>query len=185
MIVRMTRLARLAGALALGLPAAVLAHMVVFGGAHEAGGRFHSLVLEGVSLGVALFAIALGASAAAAAKFTAEGTIVAARLRQYMPSMLALLASTAGWYETVEGLERASLSPPAFAVIAIACAAALLFILANALLASVAHAAVAILRWPSPQDLARYCVRFNAAPVVVRTSRLYARRFARPPPSLP
>jgi len=185
MIDRMKRLARLSGALALGLPAAVLSHMAIFGGAHEAGGKFHTLVLDGVALSVALFAIALGASAAFSAKFTLDGTIVAARLRRYMPSLLAVAASTVGWYELIEGLERAALLPPAIALVALACAAALVFLLANALIGTVAHAAVAILRAPSPQDLARYCVRFGAAPLTVRASHLFARRFVRPPPLLP
>lgn len=185
MIDRMQRLARLSGALAVGLPAAVLGHMAIFGGAHEAGGQFHTLVLDGVTLCVALLAVALGASAAFSAKFTLDGTIVAARLRRCMPSLAAVAASTAAWYELMEGLERAALLPSAIAVLALVCAAALVFVLANALIETVAHAAVAILRAPAPQDLARYCVRFVAAPVTVRASHLFARRFVRPPPSLP
>jgi len=185
MIVRMKRLARLAGALALGLPAAVLAHMAVFGGAHEAGGRYHSLLVDGVSLCVALLAIALGASAAASAKFTLDGSIVAARLRRFTPTFAALAVSAVGWYESIEALERAAILPSVLAVLAIVAAAALLFLIANALIGAVSHAAVAILRTPSPQDLARYCVRFNATPVIVRGPQAFARRFVRPPPSLP
>lgn len=184
-MVRMKRLARLAGALALGLPAAVLAHMAIFGGAHTAGGRFHTLVLDGVSLCAALLAIALGASAAASAKFTLDGTIVATRLRRFMPSLVALGTSTAFWYEAIESLERASLIPPAFALLAIVAAAALLFVLADALIGAVAHAAVAILRSPSPQELARHYFRINAAPATVRGPQLFTRRFVRPPPSRP
>lgn len=184
-MVRMQRLARLAGSLALGLPAAVLAHMAVFGGAHAAGGRFHTLVLDGVALCAVLLAIAFGASAVVSAKFTLDGTIVATRLRRFMPSLIAVGTSAAIWYEAIESFERASLIPPAFALFAIVAAAALLFVLADALIAAIAHAAVAILRYPAPQDLARHRLRVDAAPALVRGPQLYTRRFVRPPPARP
>ena len=153
----------------LGLPAALVAHAIAFGGAHEMGGAIHDTAIQGA----ALFALA-------AAVFIGIG---AARRARWYPSPRMLLVTTTLWLVGIELTERAHAIPVAFCLLAIA--------LTTALFASAVSAYARTV-----ERIAEFICAREARPKPVHDCRLvpaafHRRRtcgafslFSRPPPAL-
>ena len=107
----MKTLRALAAALPMGLPTALLAHALVFGSEHAAGGALQRVAL-------ALAALAIVVSATLRSRKAVQGSIAASRLRVGAPSLLALLFSAASWFAILELCESSHAIP----VLALACA---------------------------------------------------------------
>lgn len=90
------------GAFALGLPAAVLAHALAFGGGHAIGGNLHALVLDLVAVCCAAAGGALFAVSCLSAGATPQGTLAAMRLRASLPSAPWLFAGACVWFAAIE-----------------------------------------------------------------------------------
>jgi hypothetical protein len=175
-------LRKVPGALALGLLASLAAHAALFGGEHAMGGAYHALILQAALTGALSLALFFGALAWTESGGAAIGSVLAARLRERLPTLAAILSATAVWYGAAEAVEPHHAGALPIAVLgALALAAWLVLRLAQAFIAAVAGVIIAILRasfssrtplWnrrPRPRPLLRrtYCVR---------------RLFARPPP---
>jgi hypothetical protein len=164
------------------LLAALIAHMAIFGGDHAMGGAYHALLLQialcgGLSLLVFFAGLTWARSGGAA-----DGSIVAARLRERLPRVSTVVAATAAWYVLAEGIEpHHATAPLLLAVVALAAASWIVSRFAATAIRALAAAVLAILgasfaprapswaRRPSPRPFVR-------RPLCVR------RRFARPPP---
>ena len=176
------------GALALGLPTAVLTHVLSFGGDHALGGSAHQLVLDASLTAVCATIAALCAGAVFLAAGSRSGSLLAARLAEFAPSTWSITASAAVWFSCIESIESAhSLSFPGLVLIlAIALCVAgvsreLLLRTARAL-AQLAHH---IFHAPfSSRAPGAVTLRF-ARPLRKTTLLLAAPHFSRPPPHLP
>lgn len=117
-------LRQLPGATVLGLLAAIVAHGVLFGGSHAWGGAYHTALL------LLAFAAVVGLTAGALAllwsgeRCAADGTILAARLRELMPGWSAVAVSAAGWFMLGECLEVAHSGVPLLILVVILSASA-------------------------------------------------------------
>ncbi len=163
----------------LGLPAALVAHALVFGGEHAVGGALQSAALAAGAL-VLLLALALHSRDAV------QGSVLASRLRSQMPSLIALLLCAGAWFAALELCE----SPHAIPLLAVAgaVAAACILLRAGITLFSrvIANAAIAIihaLECTYAQELCLACA-IRIAPRPVRTLAHAIRLFSRPPPVL-
>ncbi|MDQ6930911.1 MAG: hypothetical protein M3126_09630, partial [Candidatus Eremiobacteraeota bacterium] len=86
----------------MGLPVAILAHILSFGGGHTLGGSAHELVID-LSLTAACASIAaLVAGAIFISAGRREGTIVAQRLTKFLPGGGVIFALAAGWFAVIE-----------------------------------------------------------------------------------
>jgi len=176
---------KLPGAIALGAPAALLAHMALFGGGHTVGGSLHDLVLYGTFAAAALFALALSLLAWRGASLVSTGSILAARLYTHLPSPSAIFGSALAIYAGIESLEaRHDPANLVLLVCALFAAAFLLQTLARCTIRAFATIAIAIATVPNhvardSKHIIRTPQRFFFATSFVATHRL----FARPPPS--
>lgn len=146
------------------------------------GGAYHALLLQialsgGLSLLVFFAALALNESGGAA-----DGSIVAARLRERLPGIAAVVAAAAAWYAVAEGIEPHHAGPsPLLALLVLAAVSWIVLRFAGAAVRTLAAAVLSILgvsfaprapswaRRPAPRP-------FPRRPLFTR------RRFARPPP---
>jgi hypothetical protein len=154
--------------LLLGLPAAVLAHAAIFGGAHALGGPNRQLI-------VVLCAICAGLAGAAAIAF-------AVRKRTMSPPLSGLIFSTAAWFAAIELREQPH-SIPVLPAVALLCLAALAVSIAwrgfaNAA-AEIAHEFFHQLH-VAPRETASQWYGFSV-PLVAAHAPAY-RLFSRPPP---
>jgi hypothetical protein len=174
-------LRKVPGAVVLGLLASLMAHAALYGDGHAMGGTYHALLMQLALGGLVAFAACVGALMWSEAGRTADGSVLAARLRQRLPG-LGVLPAAIIWYVTAEAAEPHHAAASVVASLAaIALASLLVERLARALVAVLAHAVIAIARasfsprapawrrWPSPSPIPR-------RPLLTR------RRFARPPP---
>ncbi len=173
----------LPGALVLGLPAAILAHAAGYGSGHAMGGSYHGFLVTLCIAGTAGALILAGMLAWLGAKRAMQGSILAARLRGYLPAWTTLAAATALWFSVAESIEphHQSVSPlPLLAALALA--AWLVHVVARGILTFLAaialavHSAAHAVREPLPS------LRFHQTPRAHRLLRA-TRRYARPPPS--
>ena len=159
---------RLAGGGLLGLPAALLAHQLVFGGSHEAAGALHALAME------------LGGGCAFLA--TLLLVIGAARyLRSVVPGLPVVLAGAAAWFAAIELCERAHNVPIVFAIAALLLASWIVRAIASAFAQTVVAIVTALwsaLRFFVKPHSAR-ALRW-APSIEIAAHRL--RLFSRPPP---
>ena len=105
------RIATFPAALVFGLPSAIFSHALVFGRDHVLGGETHELLIQ---VTVALVVGALGAVVAftlATARGIPSGTLVAARLRRFLPHPATLAIAAGAWFALVEAHENAHHSP--------------------------------------------------------------------------
>jgi len=183
-MVRMRRLAAWAGALVLGLPVALLAHLATFGDAHIVGGTDHTVVVAGAWALAAVAALASAAAAVLSSRRTQSGSVAAARLRAYLPSWGALAVSAGLWYLAVERLESSHIAISLTTVLALAALAYLAVRVTRSLLRAFASLAIA---WfaPGRAPLAIPSFRFVYASPALAMAAPVRRRFARPPPHLP
>lgn len=175
-------LGKVPGALALGLLAALAAHAALYGGGHVVGGAFHALLVQSALAAFAGLAFFFGAVAWSGSRGVADGSVLAARLRERLPNLGALLASGTLWYAAVEAAEPRHGGPvPVAALIGIAAAAWLVLRVARALTGLIAGAVFAILRISFSGRAPSWRRRPYVRPAQRRTPCV-RRRFARPPP---
>jgi hypothetical protein len=161
----------------LGLPAALLAHGLVFGGEHAVGGALQSAAL---SAGVLVLLVA----AALHSRTAAQGTIMASRLRSRRPGAVPLFVFSAVWFALLEACESPHHLPIAViaAALCLACMAVrgVLGPLGRAIaLASIAIAGAVAIR---PARSCPIVPRRHPSPQPVRALAHAARIFSRPPP---
>lgn len=175
-------LRKVPGSLALGLVATLAAHGALYGGQHDAGGAYHALLMQ-ISAAAALGFVALvGALAWTQSGSSSDGSILAARLRERLPSMASVLASAAMWYAGIEAIEPHHAGAAAIALLVILAAASYAVLrLAHAITDAFACAVMAVVRTLfSPR--APVWRRRPRGRLISRHSFLARRRFARPPP---
>ncbi len=173
----------LPGALALGIPAAIVAHMLLFGQSHQLGGSLQDLFLSGALAAALGGLVFFGSLALAATRFQCGGSILAARLSSRLPGIVPLAGATGFWYALIEAAEPRHEGLPLLAVVAaLACAAVLIFFIARAAVRWLAHIAVVFCTLAfAPRALAFAPRRYERR--AFGKGRIAAsRRFARPPP---
>lgn len=166
-----SRAARRVGAAALlGLPAALLAHTLVFGGEHAAGGSMHAL-LFGLAASFGFLTTLLVAIAATRS------------MRGAAPRLWPVLSGAVVWYGATELYEHAHAVPVLLSVLALVLASAIV----HAVLRAFAHTIVAIAcsLWSAlakPKSLCASAIAL-AMPALQRPAYRF-RVFSRPPPVL-
>ncbi len=179
------KLRELPGALALGIPVAILAHTVLFQDGHQLGGP-----LQGVFLGAAVAAsvgvvVLFAALALVSAKTAATtGSLLAARLSAWLPGAWLLAATALGWYIAIECSETDGHAPAPFFAMAIALVACALAIrwAAQFVLGAIASVTLAAHVRPFAGRPRAFAPR-RPEPILAAAGRVAAyRRFARPPP---
>jgi hypothetical protein len=180
----MTRvtLRKVPGALALGLLASLAAHAFLYGGDHAMGGGFHGLLVEAALAGALGLLVVFGALAWTELGCTADGSVLAARLRDRLPSFLGVLLAAGGSYAVAEAVEpHHALASPLALTIALAAAAWLVRTLARGLAGVLARAVFAVQRTAFAPRAPAWNRRERPRPLA-RRALLTRRRFARPPP---
>lgn len=169
----MTRVLRTRGygiSALLGLPAAFLAHTLVFGQAHAIAGSFHAIALA-----------AGAASLFAAAVFSAFAAL--RRTESISPHLLGTALSATAWLAALEAGETRHAIPTVLTLLSVAAAALLVALLVGAYTHTVcAIAASFVRRTPAPRDL--FVEVFIAAAPPRRTTCTYYTIYSRPPPAL-
>lgn len=154
----------------LGLPAALLAHTLVFHGAHEAGGSMHALL--------AAVAGVFGFVAALVAAFIALRTA-----KDLAPRFLPILSGAIAWFGAMEAFEHDRSVPIAVALVALAACAWLVRIILRAFM----HTVVAVVAtlWVALSKIPELCSHaiVLTAPALQRPAYRF-RIFSRPPPAL-
>ena len=170
------------GALCLGLPAAMAAHFLTFGGAHTLGGAAHLLFMNAMVVAVCASILALCAGTVYLAAGAREGSILAARLERFLPSAVALALSASGWFAVIEHGEAAHATPIGLAALAILCIAVLLRLSLGWGLRLLAAAALRLFTMPFA---ALERERFDSLALVIparKRAQLALSRYCRPPP---
>jgi hypothetical protein len=146
------------------------------------GGAYSGLLAQAAIAACFGFVLCFAALAWSGSRLAAEGTILAARLRERLPAAPALFASASLWYAGAEAVEphHAGVAPVVVAI-TLAAAAWLALRLARAVVGVLADAAIAIQRITFTPRTPSWKRRLRLQPV--RRRSLWARRrFARPPP---
>jgi len=181
---RMKRLAGWTGAVLLGLPVALLAHVAIYGNEHLVGGSAHALLTEGGWMLAALTGIAALAACLLSSRSAQSGSVLAARFAAYVPGWLPLAPCALGWFLGIERCESAAFG---FDPVTLVWLAAFAFLAVRGARAAARAVAALAVAWFAPARAARSGIglRFAyAAPVVAGRGHI-RRRFARPPPLLP
>lgn len=179
------KLRELLGALALGVPAAVLAHTLLFGEGHQLGGSLHDTFLGiavAASLGFVVFFVAVASSGAKTA--TTTGSLLAARLCAWLPSVWLLAGSALGWFAGIECSETDGHAPAPLFLLAVVLVGSALVVrwAAWGILGAIASVTLAARVRPFAGRARTFACR-RPAPILVGIGRIAAhRRFARPPP---
>lgn len=158
---------RFGSAVLLGLPAALFAHVLVFGSDHVVGGSMHAAVLE--LGGVFAFLTALMAASAAVRSRCAAA-----------PRFLTIVAGAAAWFAAIELCERSHGTPFLLTALAIVFASWLVRAILLAFAQTVAAIAVILagVRVRAP----RIAFAHRANIVLPRSAAHRLRLFSRPPP---
>ncbi|HEY6326999.1 MAG TPA: hypothetical protein VIW73_10870 [Candidatus Cybelea sp.] len=175
-------LRRVPGALALGLLASLGAHAALYGNEHAMGGGYHAAFVQ-VAIATVL-GLFLGVSALAwsAAGRTPDGSVLAARLNDRIPSLAALAAATALWFGIAEAIEPQHAGAAALVTLfVLAVAAAIVRRIAVFAVAALARVVFAIARLAFSPRTPRWSRR-PETPAPLRRILRGRRRFARPPP---
>lgn len=146
------------------------------------GGTYHALLFQGaLAAGLSLL-VFFGALAWSESGGTADGSVLAARLRERLPGLSAILGAAAVWYAAAEAIEphHAGVSPIA-AILSLAAAAWLVLRLASAVAHALAATVLAILRAAFSPRTPLWRRRPRLRPLLQRPL-CARRRFARPPP---
>jgi hypothetical protein len=163
------------------LLASLAAHAALFGGDHAVGGPYHALLVQVAVVAAAGF-VALFGAVAWSAPGVADGSIVAARLRERLPGLAEVLTAAVAWYTVAEAIEPRHAAPsPLLTALALAAAAWLAHRLGRAVARTLAVAVLAILRASFAPRPPKWSRRPALRPFCRRTV-LVRRRFARPPP---
>jgi hypothetical protein len=175
----------LPGALALGIPTAILAHAVLFQDGHQVGGSLHESLLGAAVAASAGFVVFFAALALAGAKVAAAtGSLLSARLSAWLPGAWLLAASALGWYTAIECSETDGHAPAPFFALAIALVACALGVRWAARVVLDAIATITLVARVRPfAGRPRSFAPRRPQPVLAGTGRIAAyHRFARPPP---
>jgi hypothetical protein len=175
-------LRKVPGAVVLGLLASLAAHAVVFGSEHAVGGSYHTLLVQAAVGGAVALIAFFGALAWSGSGLAADGSVLAARLRERLPGFGPIFTAAMAWFAAAEAVEphHAGVMPVAI-VAALAIAAALASRLAGAVADALAQAAIALSRSPFAPRAPVYRRRARTQPLYRRAGST-RRRFARPPP---
>jgi hypothetical protein len=152
------------------LPAALLAHTLVFNGTHEAGGSIHALLygLAGAFGFVAALPIVLFAMR---------------RIRGVAPRLVPIFSGAVAWFAGIESFEHDRAVPITIALLALA----LCSWIVRTVLRAFAQTVVAVVctLWCATANLPQLCSNAIelAAPVLQRPAYRF-RIFSRPPPLL-
>ena len=174
-------LRKVPGALALGLLASLAAHAALYRGEHAMGGSYHSLLVQtavtfSVSLLVFFGALARSGSCAA------DGSVLAARLRDRLPALLGILPAAMFWYVAAETIEPHHVpASPLVVLVSLAAAAWVVLCLARGIVGALARVAIAMRRAAFSPRAPSWSRRPHSQPIRRRPLRAY-RRFVRPPP---
>lgn len=166
-------------AAALGLPSALLAHALVFGNDHAAGGAFQLGVLGLAALAFVVAAALYGAR-------LAQGSVVARRLVDGLPHVAALAAASGVWFALLELCEAPHAIPPlaVIAAIFIGCIIVRAAMRGAArCIASIVLAVSSALRAFTMPALPSVDLGFTPAHAGLALARTH-RLFSRPPPAL-
>jgi hypothetical protein len=164
------------------LLASLAAHATLFRGEHAMGGAYHALLAQGaIAACVSLLAF-FGALAWGESGGIAEGSVLAARLRDRLPGLLSILPAAGLWYAAAEAIEpHHAPASPILVLVVIAGAAWVVLRLAGALVGALARAAIFMLRPQFSPRAPSWNRRARLRPIR-RRAPLAHRRFARPPP---
>ena len=174
---------KLPGALALGIPTAILGHTLLFGGSHQLGGSLHELFLDVALVACVVVAALFAAVALSGASGASTGSILAARLGSYLPGLWSLLASSGLWYVAIEAAEPEHQMPPVLLIAALLVAAALLVrFAADTLRRAIASIVLLVFTAAFAPRTPAFITRRRAAIFTWRRRLAADRRFARPPP---
>lgn len=181
----MKRLAGWSGAVLLGLPVALLAHLATYGNEHLIGGSAHGLLIEVGYLLAALAGIGLLAASLLSSRSAGSGSMMAARLAAYLPGGLSLGLCALAWFLGIERCES-----PAFGIdpLTLVWIAAFAFVAYRGARAAARAVASLVVAWSAPARAARDGIgsrRFAYAAPAVASRGHVRRRFARPPPLFP
>jgi hypothetical protein len=175
-------LRKVPGALVLGLLASLAAHAGLYGSGHAMGGSYNWLLLQIALAGFCGLIAFFGALAWGSAQGTADGSVMAARLRERLPGAAAVLLAAGLWYVLGESIEPGHVAAPLAgslaALIAVSYAVAWL---ARVVTAAVARAVLAIAHTEFSPRTPSWQRRAQRTPLP-RRPVLTRRRFARPPP---
>ncbi|HEY1882243.1 MAG TPA: hypothetical protein VGG51_04290 [Candidatus Cybelea sp.] len=177
------KLQRLPAALALGVPASLIAHGLLFGADHELGGPFHGAIVS-LALAVTSSFVAFFAALAWRGGRAADGSVLATRLQACLPGSGTIFVSAALFFSLCESLEAAHAArgiPVTLAVLALA--SWVIGKLACAVVRAIADAVIAIAQVESASRAPQFCVRDAQEPLPRRTPAT-RRHLARPPPTV-
>jgi hypothetical protein len=174
-------LRKVPGVLALGLLASLAAHGALYRGEHAMGGSYHSLLVQAAAaLSVSLLVL-FGALAWSGSR-AADGSVLAARLRDRLPNAFWILSAAAFWYTAAEAVEPHHVpASPVVVLVSLTIAAWVVLFLARGIIGALARAAIALLRSPFSPRAPSWRRRPRLQPKRRRAPRAY-RRFVRPPP---
>jgi hypothetical protein len=175
-------LRKVPGTLALGLLASLAAHAALFGGEHAMGGAYHALLMQGALGGTLSLVLFFGALAWTEAGRTSDGSVLAARLRERLPSVTSILPAAILFFGLAEAVEphHAGASPIAVLLV-LPLAAWFTGVLARGIIEAIAGAVIAAPRTPYTARAPSWKRRARVQPI--RRRPLWSRRrFARPPP---
>jgi hypothetical protein len=174
-------LRRLPIALALGVPASLIGHGLLFGGGHQIGGPLHGAIVSLAFAAVSSFAIFFAALAWRGCR-AADGSVLATRLLRCLPGSWSIFSCAAFFFAACESIEPAHGArgiPVTLAVLLLA--SWLIRKLAHELVRAIADVTVAIAQPESASREPRW--RIHAAEQPHATRALAPRRhFVRPPP---
>jgi len=177
-------LRQLPGATVLGLVVALASHAVLFGGEHAWGGAYHGALLELTLATVAGLTAGTAALLFSGARCAADGTVLAARMRDLLPAWSSVAVSGALWFTLGERLEAGHSAVPLLAIVLILVLAAWLLVrFAAAALRVLARIVFAIARLVQCQDEpVESPLKLPAALRQAQRDTAWCRRFSRPPP---
>ncbi len=181
----MKRLTGWTGAVLLGLPVALLAHVATFGNEHVMGGSEHALLVQVGYVLAALAGVAGLTGTLLSSRSAQSGSLLATRISTYLPVWLPLVICALGWFIGIERLESPT---PSIDPLTLLWLGILAFLAIRGARAAVRAFAALAVAWYAPARAARpglASLRFaySVPPVVSRGH--VRRRFARPPPLLP
>ena len=175
-------LRELPGALVLGLLASLVAHAVIFGGEHAMGGAYNGLLLQlavagSLGMGAAFAAVAWGGAGR-----VVDGSVLAVRLGDRLPTLPALLGSTCLWFTFAERIEPEHAAASLLLMLLyLVVSSVLLGVAARFVLRLLVRVTFSVSRPPFLGRVPAWDRRMRERPIT-RRSPLMRRRFARPPP---
>ncbi len=171
--------------LLLGLPAAVLAHVAVFGNEHVIGGTQHGSLLTATFVAAAAALAALAFAALRCARSVATGSVLSACLRPTLPSAAGLFAASALWFAGIESFEAPHAIPGLLAASVLAAVSLAIVAASHWFVRALAAVALTLFAPPSARRTPLALLRRAARTVRLRPAGERCYLFSRPPPRPP